>query len=89
MFVHPLIVPVTVYVVVIVGVAVTVAPVVALNAVAGLQVYVVAPLAVSPVEDPLQIDGAAGVTVTVGPAETVTTTVEVFVQPCALVPVTV
>ena len=39
--------PVTVYVVVVVGVAVTDAPVVALKPVAGVHVYVFAPVAVS------------------------------------------
>jgi hypothetical protein len=39
--------PVTVYVVVVVGVAVTEAPVVALKPVAGVHVYVFAPVAVS------------------------------------------
>lgn len=48
-------VPVTVYVVVAAGVAVTLVPVVALNAVAGDQIYVIAPLAVNTVEEPLQI----------------------------------
>jgi hypothetical protein len=44
---QPLDVPVTVYVVVVVGFAVTDEPVVALNPVAGLHVYVLAPLTVS------------------------------------------
>jgi uncharacterized lipoprotein YbaY len=47
--------PVTVYVVVVVGVAVTVAPVVALNPVAGVHVYVFAPVAVSVADCPAQM----------------------------------
>jgi len=65
-FVHPFpSVPVTIYVVVVVGPAVTVVPVVDDNPVAGLQEYVVAPLAVKVALLPLQ--NAAGVgTVMVG-----------------------
>ena len=49
-----------------------------------------APLAVSDVDDPVQIEGAEGVTVTVGNALTVTVTVLVFTHPVVvLVPVTV
>jgi hypothetical protein len=49
--VHPLAsVPVTVYVMVVVGFAVTVAPVAELKFVEGFQVYVLAPLAVSVVD---------------------------------------
>jgi hypothetical protein len=89
-FVHPFpSVPVTVYVVVVVGFAVTVAPVVADKPVAGLQVYVVAPLAVSNVLLPLQIVAVVGETVTVGFGFTVTITVAVLVHPFAAVPVTV
>ena len=51
--------------------AVTVAPVVADKPVAGLQLYVVAPLAVNDVLLPLQIAGVAGVTVTTGTGFTV------------------
>jgi hypothetical protein len=88
--VHPApLVPVIVYVVVTVGEAETVAPVVALNPVAGAQAYVLAPLAVMLTELPLQIVGAAGFLVTVGKGFTVTVTVVVFVQPAALVPVMV
>jgi hypothetical protein len=68
-------VPVTVYVVVTAGLAVTKAPVTALNPVAGLQLYVDAPLAVSGVLPPKQIAGDEGVTVTVGNAFTVTVAV--------------
>ncbi len=57
--------PVTVYVVVVVGYAITVAPVVIERSCAGLHVYDVAPLAVSVTLPPEQ--NAAGVgTVTVG-----------------------
>ena len=74
---------------VVVGFAVTVAPVVADNPVAGLQAYVVAPLAVNGVLLPLQIAGADGLTVTVGVVFTVIVAVAVFVHPFASVPVTV
>jgi hypothetical protein len=57
--------PVTVYVMVDVGEAITVAPVVALRAVDGDQAYVVPPEAVSETFDPLQIDAEEGVTVIV------------------------
>ena len=53
--VHPFDVPVTVYVVVEAGVAVTDEPVVLLNPVAGLQAYEVAPVAVNVVDCPIQI----------------------------------
>ena len=56
--------PVTVYVVVMVGVAVTVTPVVTFKNVAGAQVYVLAPLAVRDVDAPAQIV-VEGVAVTV------------------------
>ena len=65
------------------------AQVVQLNPVAGDQVYVEAPLAVKPTLEPMQIAGAAGVTVTVGRGFTVTVTVCVPVHPAAVVPVTV
>lgn len=71
--VHPLVVPDTVYVVVDVGFAVTIAPVVEDKPVEGLQLYVVAPLAVSETLLPLQIGGAEGVTVTTGIGLTVNT----------------
>jgi hypothetical protein len=63
---HPVnvIVPVTVYEVVDVGLAVTVLPVPALNPVVGVQVYVSAPDAVNVAEDPEQI--VAPLTVTTG-----------------------
>ena len=65
---------------VVVGFAVTVAPVVADKPVAGLHVYVVAPLAVSDVLLPLQIVAVVGETVTVGFGFTVTVTVVVDVH---------
>jgi len=68
-------VPTTVYVVVEPGVAVTFESVVALKPVAGLQLYVVAPLAVKPILLPWHTDGVGGVTVTVGVGLTVTVTV--------------
>ena len=64
-------VPVTVYVVVVVGLAVTAAPVVADNPVEGLHVYVLAPLAVKLILLPVQIVGADGVMVIAGKALTV------------------
>ncbi len=69
--------------------AVTVAPVVDDNPVAGLQLYVVAPLAVRLVLLPVQIETGDGVTLIVGNAFTVTVTVAVFTHPLILVPVTV
>ena len=69
--------------------AVTVAPVVEDRPVAGLQLYVEAPLAVSEVLDPLQIVTEGGETVIVGLGFTVTVTVAVLVHPFASVPVTV
>lgn len=71
-----------------IGLAVTVAPVVEDSPVAGLQLYVVAPPAVSDVLAPLQIV-TAGETVTVGLGFTVTLTAAVLVHPFASVPVTV
>ena len=72
-----------------VGFAVTVTPVVALNPVAGAQVYVLAPLAVIILLVPEQIAGAEGETVTVGVTPTEINTVCVSVHPVAAVPVTV
>jgi len=83
-------IPEIVYVVVEPGLAVTVATLVALNPVAGLQVYVVAPLAVKLIPvPPIQIFAEGGVMVTVRDEPTTTLTVWVPVQPAALVPVTV
>ena len=71
--VQPLLsVPVTVYVMVDVGFAVTDEPVVALNDVAGLHEYVLAPFAVSVVDCPLQM--VAEDTVTTGRGFTFTDT---------------
>ena len=86
--VHVPIVPVTVYVVVEPGLAVTTAPVVPLNPVPGLHVYVVAPDAVNVVEPPLHNVADAGVTFTVGVGLTVISTLSLLVHP-AVVPVTV
>lgn len=63
---HPPGLPVTVYVVVVVGDAVTDEPVVALSPVAGLQVYVEAPLAVKIVDWPIQMAAGFGFTKTGG-----------------------
>lgn len=78
-----------VYVVVVVGLAVTFAPVVADNPVAGLHAYVEAPLAFNAVDCPAHIVGLAGVTETTGNGFTLTVAVAVLVHPAALVPVTV
>ena len=81
-------VPVTVYVVNATGLAVTVAPVVADNPVAGVQLYIDAPLAVSDMPLPLQMVAEAGVTLMVGNALTVIVTVVVFMHPLTFVPIT-
>jgi hypothetical protein len=86
--IHPPVVPVTVYVVVVPGVAVTEAPVVALKPVPGLHVYVVAPPALIVVELPAHKVGVIAEAVTVGVGFTVRVTVAVLVHP-AVVPVTV
>jgi hypothetical protein len=84
--VHPLAaVPVTVYVVVVVGVTVTGEPV----SDPGIQAYVEAPVAVNVVELPVQIDALDAVAVTAGEAFTVMRRVDVLVQPLISVPVTV
>ena len=80
--------PVTVYVVVVVAVQVTGEPVVALKAVAGVHVYVLAPDALIVVDDPIQYADEPGVTVTVGVVLTVIDLVPVLEHP-AEVPVTV
>jgi hypothetical protein len=80
---HPAVVPVTVYVVVAAGLAVTVAPVVADSPVAGDQLYVVAPVAVSVVPAPPAQIATSGDTPTVGRALTVT--VAVLVHPLLFV----
>jgi hypothetical protein len=87
--VHPLeVVPVTVYVVVEVGVATTVDPVVVFNPVLGAELYVFAPLAVSVAEFPEQTALALEEMVTTGLGTTVTVEIAVPLQP-KLVPVTV
>jgi hypothetical protein len=86
--VHVPLFPVTVYVVVTEGEAVTEAPVVALRPAAGAQVYVVAPLAVTNEPVPLHIVSDAGAIVTVGEGFTFITLVTASVQP-TFVPVTV
>jgi hypothetical protein len=75
---HEPLVPVTVYVLVDAGLAVTVAPVVALKPVPGAHVYDVAPLAVRLVLLPAQIVADGGVMVIVKEAFTVTVTVLVL-----------
>ena len=71
---QPLVVPVTVYVVVVVGDAVTEDPVVELKPVDGLHEYVEAPDAVNVVELPAQIVALPTVNVTVGVVLNVITT---------------
>ena len=78
--VHPFRSPVMVYVMVAAGLAVTFEPVVELNAVAGLHVYVFAPLAESGVDCPMQMVGD-GVTESTGSGLTVTVTWAVEVHP--------
>jgi carbohydrate-selective porin OprB len=82
-------VPVTVYVVVLAGLACTVAALVASKPVGGDQLYVAAPLAVSVAEPPLQIVAEPGATLTIGDELTATVTLAVLWQPLADVPVTV
>jgi hypothetical protein len=85
--VHPLVVPITVYVVFVVGFAVTVEPVELLSDEDGDQEYVVAPLAVNEVGKPLQI-AVLGETV-ITTVVTVIVPWPVDVHPLASVPVTV
>ena len=82
-------VPVIVYVVATVGLADTIAPVVALRLVFGDHTYVIAPLAVTETELPEHTVAGEGVIVKVGNEFTVTETVLVFTQPLEFVPVTV
>ena len=63
----------------VVGLAVTLSPVVALRPVAAAQLYVVAPPAINVVELPLHIEGL--LTVTVGLGVTVTVPVPVCTHP--------
>jgi hypothetical protein len=83
---QPEVVPVTVYMVVTDGFAVTVLPVVALSPAEGVQEYVVAPVAVRVADPPLQIVGEF--TVTTGKRFTVTVEEAVPSQP-DVVPVTI
>jgi hypothetical protein len=82
---HPPLVPVTVYVVVVVGVTVTGFPL----RFPGFHTYVVAPEPLRSVEPPLQMVGLVAVAVTVGVGFTVTVTCAWLVQPFAPVPVIV
>jgi len=75
-------------VVVVVGLAVTDEPVVALKPVDGVHVYVVPPVAVKMVLLPLHIGAGVG-TVIVGGGFTATATVVVLTQPLPSVPVIV
>ena len=77
-------VPVTVYVVVTVGVTTTLGP----ESDPGIHPYVDAPVALSVVFPPVQIELFVAVGVTVGEGFTVMTRVAVLVQPLAAVPVT-
>jgi hypothetical protein len=74
--------------VVTVGEATGLAQVVQLNPVAGAHAYVPPPVAFSVVFDPVQME-TSGPAFATGVEFTVTVTVAVFVQPFALVPVTV
>jgi hypothetical protein len=87
----PAVVPVKVYVVVTAGSAITCVPVVAFNPVAGLHVYVLAPLAIIPTVSPAQTAGDMPVILilTVGGGVILTAIVVVSVHPLALVPTTV
>lgn len=80
---------VTVYVVLVAGIAKTLSPVVTFNPVEGDHEYVVPPLATSVTESPVHIPAEGGVTVTVGVGVTVTVTLSLAIQPPPLVPTTV
>ena len=71
-----------------VGSAVTPDPVVAVRPVAGVHEYVVPPVAVSVVDEPLQI-ATFEPALMVGSAFTVTVTDDLLLQPVPFVPVTV
>jgi hypothetical protein len=89
-FVQPLAsVPVTVYVVVVVGLAETIVPVVGDNPVEGDHMYEDPPVAVSDVDCPIQRKGAVGFIDMVGFGLTVTVTDALLVHPIPSVPVTV
>jgi hypothetical protein len=81
-------VPVTVYVVVDAGVAVTVEPALTFKPAVGVHAYVEPPFAVKVTEFPAQIAELVGLTVTVGLLFTTTITIAVSIHP-ELVPVTV
>jgi hypothetical protein len=85
---QPEVVPVTEYVVVDEGLAVTLDPVVPLKPVAGVQLYVVPPPAVNVTPEPPPQMAGGELTVIVGPGVTVTVTAAVPEQP-EVVPVTV
>jgi len=85
--VQPFVLPVTVYVAVLGGKAVTTTPAVALRLAAGAQVYVVAPYARRVKLSPEQRLGAGGTTEITGIVLTVTSTV-VLEEHMPLVPVT-
>lgn len=72
--------PVTVYVVLLAGDAVTLAPLALLRPAAGFQVYVVAPEAESVADDPAQILVNVGVSVSVGRGVTLTVRMAELVQ---------
>ena len=74
------VVPVTVYEVVTLGLAVGLGQFVQLKPVAGTQLYVVAPLAVKGTLFPLHMLGLAGLTFTVGVGFTVIVTIAVALQ---------
>ena len=81
--------PFTVYVVVAAGVAVTVAPVAALNVAAGDHVILVAPVAVNETDSPKQMLGAFGVTEILNPGAMVTVESAEETHPFISVPITV
>ena len=72
-----------------VGLAITVAPVVVFNPVAGDQMYELAPLAVNVADCPMHTAGADGVTLIAGDGITVIVTIAVSWQFVPFVPVTV
>lgn len=80
--------PVTVYVVVTVGLATTLLPVVALKPLGGAHEYVEPPLALTPVEPPMHIVSCTALALMFGRLLTVTLLVAVPVQ-APLLPVTV
>ena len=89
MFTHPLeLIPVIVYVVLDVGFAVVVVHTEQLKAVLSDQVYVLAPLAVKVVLEPVHMAGDEGVTVIVGNGFTVTVKFLLPTQPVVAVPLT-